>query len=530
MDSGRNSTYTNDNDKIRFEVDHQPLNGLIPQIEQHKSTKSPLAKGQFLQLEKGMTVSIANIEFALNEAIHIISYVILLFFFIIFGIRFYKFRSINSLRPRRPKLVLSSTALYSTYALLKCFHAGFTQISFPSCAEFLILLRFFETMGLLLVFSRVFLVFIDFETARDAERYVAEKREENANSPVVHDPFRQSDKILRRMLVIPRAIQVQGYLRRKRLMAAFITTFVILVILFWIIVLNLISHGLAFAIHSRDANCASIQNSTGLFVGAGAVILLVMYAYAFFYLRRNIQDNFGITQELKNICIIMIFELTVLISNRFSQGQIEAQVFQRIQIQLVPLVEVLYPCIALVIVSFVKQTREAIRFKEKMEKLSPDFHHMNADYKELMELLKTNAGYLAFYQYLRLDFGVERLLFWKEVENFKQDRSSAKFIYFTFVHPHAPLHVHLPKDTYVTIRSAFRDIERQVVSMSVNMYFRKNSGSKTQPLVEDGSVGTGEFVDIFNDAQLTIFIDLYHDAFSRYRITKEYMEKVKIGN
>lgn len=126
---------------------------------------------------------------------------------------------------------------------------------------------------------------------------------------------------------------------------------------------------------------------------------------------------------------------------------------------------------------------------------------------EFYDLLNNPIGYVALSNFLMRDLASERLLFWKDVENFKQAKLTAAEIYKTYLAVNAPLWVQLsPKlleELDVVIRSTADELLQRRMSKEVKLLERD------------------KLEDVLSEAQKEVMSDMLNKS-CRFRETEEY--------
>jgi hypothetical protein len=121
-----------------------------------------------------------------------------------------------------------------------------------------------------------------------------------------------------------------------------------------------------------------------------------------------------------------------------------------------------------------------------------------------LELLNDRKGFLSFSKFLRAEFSLEHLLFWKEVVNFRVNFESLKDpidaasdLFSTYISDEAPMQVNLPAHVFQPLRDAFSKEEISPTDLE-------------------------SLRNVFVNSEEEILLLMLHDSFTRFKIKQEY--------
>lgn len=267
--------------------------------------------------------------------------------------------------------------------------------------------------------------------------------------------------------------------------------------------------------NSSGDNCD--KRVADIVLGVYAGIYILCFA-AFAFNLRQVVDAFMIKEELRFTALVGVLAVLpwFLFNNAFRDVNVNV-----------------FPFSTLVLVLAVTFAMGASTFYPLYRSVysPPPLDDLNvpADMATLRGLISDPDGFESFKEFLSKEFSVENILFWKEVEDFRQKKAQssnnqlvlmqeAQNIYAKYIIPGSPLQVNLPGQI-------FKDLQTKLKVEYGGMAHRVSEDKKLQfeTIVIDPSA-VEKTTTVFDLAQKNIFYLMETDSYKRYITTKDYAD------
>jgi hypothetical protein len=466
-----------------------------------------------------------------------------LVFFGISVLRFVKRWRQEPIRSRRPRLALGLAISFCAYVIWRGVTHAF-QIPFINCG----LSDFFE--GILeyshffFLFARITMIFVDFTTANQSERVLLQARSHSRVRISVGGSGEQSpvsDVYIQRIFKLRKLITARGKNR-----AFFIIGGIVFIVSISALVV-FVGEPKSLTVNKFNQICYQNQQEAATVEAIFSVIVSVLLVYTCFRLRK-VKENFGISQELLILISFYSIKIYLLIINLFLIHAPEVALAQATNgVQLWMVFELWIPLLGITYFSLYHQSSRADKWRKMLQQAFPNTQVDDsnaADLAEFLGLIQSQRGYITFSQFLMLELDSEKLLFCRDVENYKKGQLSAREIYDSYISITADLHVDLSASVLDAIRKLFDQVDEKYLIVSGTLAFsiRKHivpsfnaSTGSSAPLLEDESINSkltaepsispkaqNSLNDVFDDAQREVLMDIYTKSYGRFKLSPQY--------
>jgi hypothetical protein len=425
-------------------------------------------------------------------------------YYLISATMFWVRRNQEPIRARKPKLVLFSLTSYFIYGIMKCLVHAFKN-PLLKCAMTVIVEKLLEVTAYSLVLLRIGLLYLDFVVANKSEKFVFNTR---ATAVSIH------------------SADIPLYLRIRKFMKTRVRRLLVLggIVIFLLGAVMAVYGWKLFPLINADyldPACIDSQEYIRAVEIPTELIINGFIGIAAFRLWK-VQEHFGIFKEVITVVACLLFKDIFLLAD--VQGTIEPMLAQAAGVQYYQLLEIMVPVIGMTIISLNYQSYLVDQWNNVLKEAVPGAQYEDHDPQELaefLEILNTQRGYFAFSNFAMLDLASERLLFWRDIENFRKKDVSAREIYDTYLSADAPLHVKLSSDVFAKISEFFERIEDRHLNRTSSI-----RGSISVRLLDSKDPEQGHKVvsitNVFDEAQNEIFLNLFQTSYGRFKMTDEY--------
>jgi hypothetical protein len=260
-------------------------------------------------------------------------------------------------------------------------------------------------------------------------------------------------------------------------------------------------------------NCDKAWGNDLLAAYAAGYILLFL---AFGWNLRQVVDGFMIKQELRFTAFIGV---AVVIP-----WFIFNNVFQSVNTSVFPF----STFVILVGIFFAMAASTGLPLYRSIYKpLALDDLHVAEDIATLKGLLSDPDGFNSFKNFLSHEFSVENILFWREVEDFRQKKArgvgslellgEAQSMYAKYIIPGAPFEVNLPA-------TIVNDLQRRLKAEFGGLAASARESDSNAKLLPETFESDTQTPTIFDAAQKNIFHLMETDSYQRYIASQDYKQ------
>eukprot|EP00475_Leptophrys_vorax_P009535 TRINITY_DN16318_c0_g1_i1.p1 TRINITY_DN16318_c0_g1~~TRINITY_DN16318_c0_g1_i1.p1 ORF type:complete len:584 (+),score=116.80 TRINITY_DN16318_c0_g1_i1:230-1753(+) len=241
------------------------------------------------------------------------------------------------------------------------------------------------------------------------------------------------------------------------------------------------------------------------------VILALVSAIAFFISRRLkvVQEHLGIKSELKKSSYAIFFILALSLPNIATARYPEMFLLTHTGIQFYQIIELVLPVSWIIYQSLYRIAYRATFGVLDQVKVSSDIA------VEFLSLLNSPSGFLLFQEYMIQQLRVEDLLFWKDVERFRNKEVDGITIFEIYVDSKAaPLQVEMNPFTRAGITWFFKNGDTDYEEEQVVVERRLRSAKKDLTALHADNV--------FDEAYIEVFRRMLSKNFRIFRHSEEY--------
>jgi uncharacterized membrane protein len=427
------------------------------------------------------------------------------FIALVSGIWFFLRRAYEPIRSRRPVLVLFHIGFISFGVVLKCTAAFLnpdvqsqanSDTAAPSvrvaCWINLILPSLFLSFSAVMFLARAALVHVDSRISQHSIEIVSTQTTAESRARMIN---------LSWVLVNKNTMNSTKNLILFCILVAVVTGLVPL--------LNVvITDSTALGIQdSRSPICLkAIINMTAFCGGAlafgivmTAIILVVGY-------RRRINESLGIRQEIAVCLLAMIFSFSLIVINANSEDTAPNTFHALFGFRGYQLFELMLPVLVIVWQSFILPVKKSYEFNAHSGKTRTHSRSTGSSTEVLKEsflhLLQSESGFSIFQEFLKSELSVENILFWRDVQKFKEMTIEPEAIYETYIPYKAPLCINISASVRKDLELCFE------------------GSPEHQSLLAGVSHAD---LDVFDEAHEEIFNLMLKDSFMRFMKTPGYI-------
>jgi hypothetical protein len=477
------------------------------------------------------------------------------------GIMVLKRRKVEPLRSRRPRMVLLGICGLWGFVIPRVILREL-QLNSINCFVSLIVPLNLLVMSTTILLSRAFILAVDFAKTREAVEFV-----KRYHDTMNRDDLKQVYNSLplgrpsKTDFPVPAATKVtRGSFflsHRKWFATSFLwKVFLVCVAVEWFVLdlLQVLIEPQIVNVLRSDTLCLAAMNRSAI-IEVTVVLVEVLLLIAVCFKVRNVHENFGIRDELYRSSAAFIFIAVFLTVNVATDNEAENTFATSFGVRCYNLIGNILPSMFIVYESLFRPWRASFiqGVPEEIVESIADLKNPSSKelYENFIEMLHDPRGYDVFAEFLEAEFSIENLLFWRDVQTFKDgspgSRIEAGDIYHIYIDLNSPLctniagHIRLNIKKNLNIAAAEKKIAEaaseqpaiaipsaSAIAARPSVLARVgNATPRSSDLKEPSVITPSVPKDLFDEAVTEILMLMYRDSFCRFRFLPKYKQFTK---